>query len=551
MTLVSLTIKPSPSIDDAAKTDIIDLSSYRHQASRPVDPSWKRHFKTYHVDYIIVAVLVVIGAYLTLRNISGYPAWYEDEGTYEAQAWAIQTRGELAHYTYWYDHPPVGWIQLAFWSALTGALSRHTFETILAGREYMAVCRVAAVALLYVLARRLDMRRGFAVLAAVIFILSPLAALYGRFVLLDNVAVPWLLAAFALVLSPRRSLLAVIAGALCFAVTVLSKETFVVFGLPLGLMVLKHYWRASNRTVCYIVFFATAGIMTGFYVLSAIYKGELLPGPGHVSLVGALEWQLGGRTSNGSVFDPASDARNLVNTWLDLDPYLLVGGIGAIIPAVIRGRAQHCFIALAMVLVVLVGIQTSYLPYPYVIALLPLAALLIALGADNLWPSMDTFRKRGWLKRSLGVVDIVVVVATAFGFASTGGSTHWQDQTQTMLTADASAYQKAAVDWVGTHVPHQAQVVTESKLWLDLRNRGFDAPEVIWLYKLDTDPAVSNKLGGGQNIDYVVVSKVVLLSKDNTSYPTLLKVAANSVPIASFGTGDDQILIMRQNGAKH
>ena len=41
------------------------------------------------------------------------PAATDDEGTYLAQAWAVQHGQGLAHYTYWYDHPPLGWIQLA------------------------------------------------------------------------------------------------------------------------------------------------------------------------------------------------------------------------------------------------------------------------------------------------------------------------------------------------------------------------------------------------------------------------------------------------------
>ena len=51
----------------------------------------------------------------------------DDEGTYMARAWAVQT-GLGAHhgpapYTYWYDHPPFGWIQLSLWTWLT-----HTFR---------------------------------------------------------------------------------------------------------------------------------------------------------------------------------------------------------------------------------------------------------------------------------------------------------------------------------------------------------------------------------------------------------------------------------------
>ncbi|WP_158277089.1 hypothetical protein [Serinibacter arcticus] len=33
------------------------------------------------------------------------PQFIDDEGTYTAQAYAVERLGELTHYTYWYDHP--------------------------------------------------------------------------------------------------------------------------------------------------------------------------------------------------------------------------------------------------------------------------------------------------------------------------------------------------------------------------------------------------------------------------------------------------------------
>jgi hypothetical protein len=36
-----------------------------------------------------------------------------------AQAYAVSRLGDLSHYTYWYDHPPLGWIQIAVWEKLT------------------------------------------------------------------------------------------------------------------------------------------------------------------------------------------------------------------------------------------------------------------------------------------------------------------------------------------------------------------------------------------------------------------------------------------------
>src|SRR3954465_9737148 len=61
---------------------------------------------------LLVAGLVVIGVAHAL-NLAGWPRYFDDEGTYYSQAWAVEHLGSLAPYTYWYDHPPAGWLQMA------------------------------------------------------------------------------------------------------------------------------------------------------------------------------------------------------------------------------------------------------------------------------------------------------------------------------------------------------------------------------------------------------------------------------------------------------
>ena len=67
--------------------------------------------------WICAGLLLVV---LTVQgwNIAGYPTVSDDEGTYLAQAWALQHGLGLAPYTYWYDHPPFGWMQIAVMSWL-------------------------------------------------------------------------------------------------------------------------------------------------------------------------------------------------------------------------------------------------------------------------------------------------------------------------------------------------------------------------------------------------------------------------------------------------
>jgi hypothetical protein len=80
-------------------------------------------FKHHKLDVLIATVLMVVGGTVSAVNMSGYPQRFEDEGTYVSQAWAVKEQGTLTHYTYWYDHPPVGWIQMAAHLQLTDALA--------------------------------------------------------------------------------------------------------------------------------------------------------------------------------------------------------------------------------------------------------------------------------------------------------------------------------------------------------------------------------------------------------------------------------------------
>src|ERR1019366_845318 len=68
---------------------------------------------------LILAILLVPGLAHGI-NMFHYPYYEDDEGTYLSQAWAVLHLGRLTYYTYWYDHAPAGWIQIALWTAITG-----------------------------------------------------------------------------------------------------------------------------------------------------------------------------------------------------------------------------------------------------------------------------------------------------------------------------------------------------------------------------------------------------------------------------------------------
>ena len=102
---------------------------------------------------LLVAILVVQG-----WNIADYPTLSDDEGTYLAQAWAVQEGRGLAHYTYWYDHPPLGWIQLAVLTWIPAQLAPESM-TVGSMRVMMLLISAVSAALVYVLGRRLALPR--------------------------------------------------------------------------------------------------------------------------------------------------------------------------------------------------------------------------------------------------------------------------------------------------------------------------------------------------------------------------------------------------------
>ncbi|WP_260610097.1 glycosyltransferase family 39 protein [Streptomyces sp. WAC06614] len=493
---------------------------------------------------LLLAIVAVQG-----WNITNFPTLSDDEGTYLAQAWAVQQGEGLAHYTYWYDHPPLGWIQVA---ALTWLPSLFVPEsmTVAPMRFSMLAVSAASSVLLYVLARRLWLPRWAAGLAMGLFGLSPLSVVLQREIFLDNLAVLWMLLAFCLAASPSRHLWHHFASGLAAATAVLTKETMLVV-LPALLVTM---WRHSHRDTRK---FAVTGAVTacaliGFsYPLYALLNGELLPGPGHVSLIGGITYQMG-REGSGFLLDPGSGAHGVFESWLYYDTVLPLGGLaGAVLLLVtfrwsVTARAL-AGPALAAVILALVALRPSgYLPAMYVIQALPFLALVLAGGAASIGHAVLHRRRRtteGRTLRAARYALVAVLAVAAAGFVVP----RWYEGDRTALTVDANAPYRQAAAWLGSEVPDPARtrILVDDALWLDAVHHGYvPGPGAIWFYKADLDPAVTATLPGGwRDIDYVVSSPTV--RRDAVNLPNVKAALEHSVPVAVFGTGEDRIEIRR------
>ncbi|MFD7391409.1 ArnT family glycosyltransferase [Streptomyces sp. NPDC059852] len=491
---------------------------------------------------LLVAILVVQG-----WNIADYPTLSDDEGTYLAQAWAVQEGRGLAHYTYWYDHPPLGWIQLAVLTWIPSALSPESM-TVGSMRAAMLVVSAISAVLVYVLGRRLSLPRWAAGLGMVLFGLSPLSVVLQREIFLDNLAVMWTLLAFALAASPSRHLWHHFGAGIAAATAVLTKETM-LFVLP---AVLVTMWRHSHRDTRK---FALTGAITACaliglsYPLFALLKGELLPGSGHVSLWDGITYQMT-RPGSGFILDEGSGSWGVLQSWLYYDRVLIVGGLAGALLLLVTWRWSVTARALAgpsaaVVILALVALRPSgYLPAMYVIQALPFLALVLAGGTASVAHAVLRRRRSEREPRPVtaGRYALAAVLAIAAGAYVVP---RWYDGDRTAVTADANAPYQAASKWLATEVedPADTRVLVDDALWLDLVHAGYEPGRgVIWFYKADLDPAVTKTMPRGwKDLDYVVASPTV--RRDAVDLPNVKAAIEHSEPVAVFGSGEDRIEI--------
>lgn len=506
-------------------------------------------FRSSRPDLLLCGALLLVIVLVQGWNITHFPTLSDDEGTYLAQAWAVQQGDGLAHYTYWYDHPPLGWIQIAGLTYLPSLLVPD-WMTVAPMRFSMLAVSAASAVLMYVLARRLWLPRWAAGLAMALFGLSPLSVVLQREIFLDNLAVMWMLLAFCLAASPSRHLWHHFGSGLAAATAVLTKETMLVV-LPALLVTM---WRHSHRDTRK---FAVTGAITACtliglaYPLFALLNRELLPGSGHVSLFDGITYQMS-RPGSGFILTPGSGSNGVFRSWLYYDTVLPLGGLaGAVLLlATLRWSVTARALAgpaLAAVILGLVAMRPSgYLPAMYVIQALPFLALVLAGGAASITHAVLRRRRSPgerrqlvWARRAL--VGVLALSAAVYVLP------RWYDGNRTALTVDANAPYRQAAAWLGSEVPDPAttRVLLDDALWLDAVHHGFEPGlGAIWFYKADLDPAVTKTLPGGwRDIDYVVSSPTV--RRDAADLPNVKAALEHSTAVAVFGSGEDRIEIRR------
>jgi 4-amino-4-deoxy-L-arabinose transferase-like glycosyltransferase len=533
----------------------------RDRAGRLLDvPARLAKLVRSHADLAVLLPLLLAVGLIQVTNIQHWPGTLFDEGTYVGNAWAVQERGALAFYTYTYGHPPLAWLMISTWTWAAGIFG-HTTYSVDGGREFISAVIIVSCALVYSLARRIGIDRPFAAAAVILFALCPLGLHFHRGVLLDNPAVAWALAAFVLALTPERRLWAFAASGACFALSVLSKETTLVL-LPALVLAAAQHSDQRTRRYC-LTLLASFLILIGLgYPLYAALKGEFLPGPGHVSLVGSVIDMLFTRQGTGSAFDPHSVTHGTVMAWLQLDPWLL--GAALLFSPIALARRSTRAIALAFLIQIAVILRPGYLPNMYVIALLPFAALIVASTVQSLWHVANgRLPRRLAANRDGSAASGTPAVLFRWGAIATSGvalavvavvatlivAPRWGRTDHEALAVRQDGAQRAAEAWLLANVGPEQPIIVTDDFWIYLIEHGFDsrtAPgglnsrTVVSYWPLDYDPAVKRLFPDGwRDFDYIVSTGAMRVTATYT--PNTAEALQHSRLVARFGSGGERI----------
>jgi hypothetical protein len=507
---------------------------------RHTQPADNRRQSRLNPSIPILGILLMLIAALRLINLTGSPGRFDDEGTYMAQAYAVAKWGELAHYTYWYDHPPAGWLQLALWTTISGP--DFGGNAVASGRYLMVVVAVITAGLLWTLARRIEMSRWASAAAVGVFALSPLAISLGRMVYLDNLAVAWVLGGLVLLCSPRYRLSAMFGAATCFAIAVLTKETMLLL-LPMFAWLVWTRTAPATRRYALAVFVAVFGVVVSMYVLMAVLRGELVPGPGHVSLWDGIGFQLWKRTPGGVLDDPYSLNRRTVNAWIALDPALPFLAVPIALAALFVKRLRP--FAVGLVTLIATIFRPGYLPAPFILSALPLTALLAAgIGEVALRKLSRTPRNRSIVLRrfrvpALAAGALIVSIAVSL----------WLPAYHGVMASDDDLSMRQTLKWIEQNVPKTDRLIVDDAFWVDLIRDGRNRHNVVWAYKVDTDEQVQGWAPKGWT-DYDWVVSTPSMRANMPPNGILTDAVAHSQPAATFGSGGTRVEVLRvDNGA--
>jgi 4-amino-4-deoxy-L-arabinose transferase-like glycosyltransferase len=483
----------------------------------------KNIWHNFIIIFFFLTALAIAGV-LHGYNMLHFPYFESDEGTYTSQAWSIVREHKITPYTYWYDHPPLGWSLMALWHNILPE-KFFTFGTSLeTGRVLMLLIHLLTAGLIYYITYRLTKQVLPSLLAVIIFSISPLGIYFQRRVLLDNIMVMWTLLATAVlyIRYEKLRLTTYVLSGLFFAFAVLTKVTAVMFGPALLYLVWMHR-SPIEKHFRSIIWLATGGLVISIYLLVALLRGEFFPGNDHVSFLGALKFQ--SSRMGGHFWLKNSDFYVAVGDWFQKDAGLLVIIAGTVILAglVFFFKKNIRFFLVAVLFYILFLIRGGVVINFYILPLIPFVAILAGLSLHYIIQFLMRYN---------------IIYQIAF-LALIGGLSfyYYQYAPHDVFWRDETTNQKEALNWIKENIPADSAILIDVFAFSDLHDpnylNGKAFSNADWYYKVSRDKAIGEKKYNydWRNFDYIFLTHEMLKQiKDGDD--DFIKIAfQNSLPL--------------------
>lgn len=458
--------------------------------------------------YFFPSLIFVLSVAIALYNIGGFPKMIGDEGIYVSQAYWLAHFGLLGPYTYWYDHFPLGWAQIGLWQRLVGTTGFLGY-TVLSARVFMGIILGGTTSILYLITHKITNSKMLSFFSAFIFISSAITLTFGRMVLLDNLAIFWLLLSLLLLISKPNHIKNLALSGLTLGIAILTKESLLFFLPPF--LYLSYYLNRQNPNLKYaiLVHYTTIFFLLFFFPLLAILKNELLPHSGNVSFVETLLFQ-SQRGSGIPFWNPESHFRFMLNTWMKIDPILLILGTSSVILSIILPLPRlHKIFAFFSLFFLGFLIRGGQIYEFYLIPLIPFLVLNISILLNYFY----TLTKSNLLIL-ISVLSFLgyIVTTNYYPFSSNATST----QIQSINTLKA--------------LPKNSTIIANNYGYLDiyLENKN----QIHWYQKVESDPSVRESI---EEITHILTDFQFDDELTGHKLPYLENLLKNQKPTTKFG----------------
>ncbi len=437
-------------------------------------------------DRLAMVAVLLVTAFFTGNNMFRFPQYELDEGTYMGSAWAMFEQGKLYFYTYTYDHTLLSWFQVGAFAELVGGFLRFG-TSVNTGRVLMLFVAILSALLVYLIVRHATGRIAAGLFGAVVFAVSPLGVTLHRQVWLDNFAALWLLVSIYALVTSHGRLWRLALSAFALSLAFWSKEVVVAFvpGMLYLAFALSH---PANRRFAFGIWGAAVASVTSLFVILALLKDEFLP-PGvlwssdepHVSM---LETYRGyAAREGGSPFSPESGFRTFFGQWINIDAFLIVGGLAAVGLGLLFWRRDKLYFGMPLLTVPFLFFLAfgGLVRFFYVVPLLPILAVSLGLLAGHAINAVGRLtgaltgrlpRLRDLSDRSLGYPAALAVLglAVVLGLGAVPANS-------VNFSAERTPAQTEAARFVANSLPNESAILMDPYPWADLRDEALVGDE--------------------------------------------------------------------------